>query len=100
MFRTCLYILLVEFNYQIRPYTPEHAGSRLISEAKLVMAQSVLWWGTTREYCVLYFTNSFLFYFNVIFELINTYTTLFDRIHAPTINWCMVIAVWRANAHQ
>jgi hypothetical protein len=39
--------------YQLRPYTPESTGSRLISEVKLVMAQSVLWWGTTREYCVL-----------------------------------------------
>ena len=38
---------------QLRPYTPESTGSRLISEVKLVMAQSVLWWGTTREYCVL-----------------------------------------------
>lgn len=39
--------------FQLRPYTPESTGSRLISEVKLVMAQSVLWWGTTREYCVL-----------------------------------------------
>lgn len=38
---------------QLRPYTPESTGSRPISEVKLVMAQSVLWWGTTREYVVL-----------------------------------------------
>ena len=46
--------------FQIRPYTPESTGSRPISEVKLVMAQSVLWWGTTREYCVLYL----LFFFS------------------------------------
>lgn len=40
-------------SFQLRPYTLESTGSRLISEVKLVMAQSVLWWGTTREYCVL-----------------------------------------------
>jgi hypothetical protein len=40
---------------QLRPYTPESTGSRLISKVKLVMAQSVLWWGTTREYWVLKF---------------------------------------------
>ncbi len=39
--------------FQLRPYTLEHTGTRLISEVKLVMAQSVLWWGTTREYWVL-----------------------------------------------
>ena len=46
---------------QIRPYTPESTGSRPISEVKLVMAQSVLWWGTTREYCVLYLFLHFAF---------------------------------------
>ena len=40
--------------FWIRPYAPESTGSRPISEVKLVTAQSVLWWGTTREYCVLY----------------------------------------------
>lgn len=37
----------------LRPSTPESAGSRPISEAKLVMAWSVLWSGTTWEYHVL-----------------------------------------------
>ena len=37
---------------RLRPYTLENTGSRPISEVKLVMAQSVLWWGTTWEYCV------------------------------------------------
>jgi hypothetical protein len=41
------------FNFQLRPYTLGSTGSRPISEVKLVMAQSVLWWGTTREYWVL-----------------------------------------------
>lgn len=35
------------------PYTPEYTGSRPISEVKLVLAQLVLGWGTTWEYCVL-----------------------------------------------
>lgn len=51
---------------QIRPYTPESTGSRPISEVKLVMAQSVLWWGTTREYCVLY-----LFFIGSIYSSIS-----------------------------
>lgn len=38
----------------IRPYASESTGSRPISEVKLMTAQSVLWWETTREYCVLY----------------------------------------------
>lgn len=38
---------------QLRPYIAEHTGSRPISEVKLLLAQSVLWWGTTREYWVL-----------------------------------------------
>jgi hypothetical protein len=47
---------------QLRPYTPENTGSRPISEVKQALAQSVLWWGTTREYCVLWFFF-FLFFF-------------------------------------
>jgi hypothetical protein len=46
-------ITLKTKSIQLRPYTPEHTGTRLISEVKLAMAQSVLWWGTTREYWVL-----------------------------------------------
>jgi hypothetical protein len=38
----------------MRPYAPENTGSRLISEVKQGTAQSVLWWGTTREYWVLH----------------------------------------------
>ena len=38
---------------QLRPYTVEYTGSRLISEVKLLLAQLVLGWGTTWEYCVL-----------------------------------------------
>ncbi len=37
----------------LRPYALENTGSRPISEVKLVSAQSVLRWGTTREYWVL-----------------------------------------------
>lgn len=52
-----IYIISINTNYllgiQLRPYTLESTGSRPISEVKLVMAQSVLWWGTTREYWVL-----------------------------------------------
>jgi hypothetical protein len=47
------YPLLPPLLSQLRPYTPESTGSRPISEVKQVLAQSVLWWGTTREYCVL-----------------------------------------------
>ena len=49
--------LSIEFTLQdqLRPYTLENTGSRPISKVKLVMAQSVLWWGTTREYWVLKF---------------------------------------------
>jgi hypothetical protein len=39
--------------HQLRPYIPESTRSRPISKVKLVMAQSVLQWGTMREYCVL-----------------------------------------------
>lgn len=51
--------------FRIRPYAPESTGSRPISEVKLVTAQSVLWWGTTREYCVLYSFNFFSMMFDV-----------------------------------
>ena len=38
---------------ELRPYTIESSRSRPISEDKRLMAQSVLRWETTREYCVL-----------------------------------------------
>lgn len=38
---------------QLRPYTLESTGSRLIPEVKLVMVMSVLRWETTREYIML-----------------------------------------------
>ena len=38
---------------QLRPYTRESTASRPISKVKLVMAWSVLSWGTGREYHVL-----------------------------------------------
>ena len=44
-------------SFQLRPYTLESTASRPICEVKLVMAQSVLWWGTTREYGVLKFCS-------------------------------------------
>jgi hypothetical protein len=37
---------------QLRPYTAESTGSRPIPEVKQLLAQSVLRWETTREYCV------------------------------------------------
>ena len=46
----------------MRPYAPENTGSRLISEVKQGTAQSVLWWGTTREYWVLHVFKLFKFY--------------------------------------
>ena len=47
-----LYLIVLPCFCWLRPYTLENTGSRPISEVKLVMAQSVLWWGTTWEYCV------------------------------------------------
>ena len=41
---------------QIRPYLEENAQTRPILQAKLRRATSVLWWVTTREYVVLYFS--------------------------------------------
>ncbi|KAI9310062.1 hypothetical protein BX666DRAFT_2012224 [Dichotomocladium elegans] len=37
----------------LRPYNGECTGSRSISAVKPHLAQSVLWSGTTWEYCVL-----------------------------------------------
>lgn len=56
----CPYVPAFGLFQQVRPYTPESTGSRPISEVKLVMAKSVLWWGTTREYFVLYFLDFLL----------------------------------------
>ncbi|CAG8622890.1 13924_t:CDS:2 [Dentiscutata erythropus] len=39
--------------YKLRPYTVKSTGTRPISEVKPLMAQSVLWLGTTWEYWVL-----------------------------------------------
>ena len=53
-------------NNQLRPYTRENTGTRPISEVKHELAQSVLWWGTTREYWVLQFClllPTFIFFF-------------------------------------
>ena len=57
---------------QLRPYTPGSTGSRSISEVKLVMAPSVLWWGTTREYGVLQFCFTFRlsFLFPLLFDIL------------------------------
>jgi hypothetical protein len=41
-----------EQSIQLRPYTAESTGSRPIPEVKQLLAQSVLRWETTREYCV------------------------------------------------
>jgi hypothetical protein len=41
------------FQIRLRPHTLVNTGSRPISEVKLVLAQLVLGWGTTWEYCVL-----------------------------------------------
>lgn len=48
------YICRVKSPYsKLRPYTPKPTTSRPICEVKQVMAESVLWWGTTWEYYVL-----------------------------------------------
>ena len=65
---------------QIRPYTLENAGSRSISAAKQVMVQSVLWWGTTREYWMLYFCLFIIFKARRIDLKANT-TNNFVNIH-------------------
>ncbi|RHZ77078.1 hypothetical protein Glove_186g49 [Diversispora epigaea] len=56
VFRITLYIKLVRYKNrfkltnQLRPYTVKSTGTRPISEVKPLMAQSVLWLGTTWEY--------------------------------------------------
>ena len=43
---------------QERPYHDDSTDSRLLSEVKHRRAQLVLRWGTTLEYCVLFFVGS------------------------------------------
>ena len=39
--------------FELRPYTTKPTASRPICAVKQLMAESVLWWGTTWEYSVL-----------------------------------------------
>jgi len=39
--------------FELRPYTVKSTASRPICAVKQLMAESVLWWGTTWEYSVL-----------------------------------------------
>ena len=39
--------------FELRPYTAESTASRPICAVNQLMAESVLWWGTTWEYSVL-----------------------------------------------
>jgi hypothetical protein len=71
---------------QLRPYTAESTGSRLISKVKLVMAQSVLWWGTTREYWVLKFC---LFELNHT-QLIQVYSQRCNCTTSTVTQWQLV----------
>ena len=49
------YITLFGVGRQERPYHDDSTASRLLSEVKHRRAQLVLRWGTTLEYCVLFF---------------------------------------------
>jgi hypothetical protein len=41
------------WSFELRPYTSKTTASRPICAVKHLMAESVLWWGTTWEYSVL-----------------------------------------------